>query len=103
MFARLLVADSVMEFPLHLKSFKEFLQLWNEVDECSDDEDSYEKLPCPVFGSNITIANRAESDKHKPVGVKEGDWGRLLVVNALNVVEEAHPGSGRGRRRRRVW
>ena len=64
-----------------------------------------------MFGSNITIADCAESDKHEPVGVKEGDSSRLLVVNALNVVEEAHPGSGReggggegegrGRRRRR--
>ena len=94
MLARLLVADGVMELQLHLKSLKEFLQLRNEIDEGSDDEDSNQELPRPVFGSDITVADRTESDKHKPVSVKEGDF--LLVVNALNVVEEAHPGSGGG-------
>ena len=95
MLARLLVADGVMELPLHLKSLKKFLQLWNEVDECSDDEDSNQELTRPVSWSDITIADCTESDKHKPASVEQGDSGRLFVVNALNVVKEAHPGSGR--------
>ena len=98
MLARLLVADGVMELPLHLKSLKKFLQLWNEVDEGSDDEDGNQELPRPVFWSDITVADCTESDKHKPARVKQGDSGRLLVVNALNVVEEAHPGMWEGGR-----
>ena len=93
MLARLLVADGVMELLLHVKSLKKFLQLWDKVDEGSDDEEGNQELPCPVFGSDITVADCTESHKHKPAGVKKGDF--LFVVNTLNVVEEAHPGSGR--------
>ena len=85
---RLLVADSVMQLLLHLKSIKELLYLWDEVDESSDNEDHDKEFPRPERGGYVTVADRAESHQHKPERVKQG----YPLVNTFNVVEKAHPG-----------
>ena len=77
-----------MKFLLHLKSIKHFLQLWDEDDESSDNEDHDQEFPCPELGGNVTVANCAESHHHKPECVKQG----YPQVNTFNVVEKAHPG-----------
>jgi len=81
-----------MKFLLHLKSIKHFLQLWDEDDESSHNEDHDQEFPCPELGGNVTVADRAESHHHKPECVKQG----YPQVDTFNVVEKAHPSEDEG-------
>ena len=85
----LLEIHRVVQFLLHLKCFKQFLKVRNEVDKGGYDEHCDEDTPSPVFRGDITISHSAHGDHDKVVGLKEREV--ITNVNTKEVVKYTYP------------
>ena len=85
----LLEIHRVVQFLLHLESFKQLLQVRDKVDDGRYDEDCDEHTPSPVFWGKVAVTHGTHRDHDEVVGLKECEV--VVDVNAKEVVKHTYP------------
>ena len=79
---------SVVELLLQGKCIIQDLQLWDQVDQCGQNEDCYKCPSGPMVRTDVPISNGAHGNHQVIVRLEKTD----PLVNAEEMVYDAYPG-----------